>query len=196
MPGVVATAHLSEAEYLKGELNSEIKHEFVNGDVFAMAGASKNHDRIAGNVFAELRSHLKGSPCEPFGSDLKVRTPSGSYYYPDCMVVCENDDDDEYFTQTPVILVEVISRSTRKNDEQIKRLEYINIPTLKEYVLIEQDFVDVTVYRQSEDWHSTHYFLGDEITFESIGLTLAVADIYDRVVNQDMKDWLNGDKSA
>lgn len=190
MPGSVQKAFLSEADYLNGEMTSEVKHEYVNGEVFAMAGASKNHDRITGNVFSEFRGHLKGSTCEPFGSDLKVRTPSGSYRYPDCMVVCEDDKEDEYFTNSPVILVEVISRSTRKIDKQIKRLEYINLPSLKEYVVIEQDYVDVTVYRKSDDWRSTHYFLGDDITFDAIELTLSVADIYDRVENQDMAEWM------
>lgn len=138
----------------------------------------------------EFRMHLKGNTCEPFGSGMKVRKPNGSYRYPDCMVVCDNEVEEQHFVDDPLILVEVISRSTRKNDEQIKRLEYINIPGLREYVLIEQDFVDITVYRKNDDWCSTHYFLGDEVTFESIGLTLTVAEIYDRVENQDMVEWL------
>jgi Uma2 family endonuclease len=190
MPATKQTEFLSEKEYLDGEMVSDIKHEYVDGEVYAMAGASKNHERIAGNLFGEFRTHLKNSPCEPFGSDLRLRTPTGNYRYPDCMVVCEDDGLDDYYTQSPVIVVEVISRSTRKTDEQIKRLEYINIATLKEYVVIEQDFVDVTVYRRSDDWRSTHYFLGDDITFESIDLTLPVAEIYHRVVNLDMEEWL------
>lgn len=123
---------LSEADYLAGEQDSKIKHEYVDGGVYAMAGASKNHERIAGNVFRKFGNHLENSPCEPFGSDMKVRTPTGRYRYPDCMVVCDDDNADDYYTQRPVILVEVISRSTRKVDVQIKRLEYINIPTLEE----------------------------------------------------------------
>jgi Uma2 family endonuclease len=178
---------LDEKEYLDGELISDIKHEYVDGEVHAMAGASKNHDRIAGNVFRKFGNHLENSPCEPFGSDMKVRTPTGSYRYPDCMVVCADDEIDDYYTQSPVILVEVISRSTRKTDLQTKRLEYINIPTLEEYVLIEQDYVQVTVYRLSDNWRPTYYFLEDEVTFESIELTLPVAEIYHRVVNQDMQ---------
>lgn len=89
---------------------------------------------------------------------MKIRSPTGNYRYPDCMVVCEDEEPDDYYTRSPVILVEVISRSTRKVDEQTKRLEYINIPTLKEYVVIEQDYVDVAVYRLSDDWRSTHWF--------------------------------------
>jgi Uma2 family endonuclease len=186
---------ITQAEYFEGELVSEIKHEFVDGYVYAMAGASKNHERIASNINAEFVMHLKASPCESYGSDLKVKTPTGSLRYPDSMVVCEDTDESEYFTKTPTILVEVISRSTRKTDEQTKRIEYMNIPTLQEYVLIEQDYVDVTVYRKSDNWLPTHYFLGDSLTLGSIELTLSVEDIYHRVKNQDMDEWVVGKRS-
>jgi hypothetical protein len=85
---------------------------------------------------------------------------------------------------------EVISHYTRKSDKQIKRLECMNIPTLKEYVMIEQDYVDICVLRKNQHWQPSHYFLGDDISFESIDLTLPVADIYHRLVNQDKTDWL------
>ena len=181
---------ISEKEYLDGELISEIKHELVDGEVYAMAGASKNHERLAGNIYRKFGDHLEDSPCEPFSTDIKVRTSSGNYRYPDCMVVCEDDSDDEYYTDSPILLVEVISRSTRKTDEQIKRLEYINIKSLEEFVLIEQDYVDIAVFRKNQSWQPTHYFLGDTIEFESIGLSLAVETIYKRVENQDMTDFL------
>ena len=143
-----------------------------------------------GIFFAEFRSHLKGSNCESFGTDLKIKTPSGSFRYPDCMVVCSDDSENEYYTTLPKIIVEVLSRSTRKVDETAKLIEYINIPTLEEYVIIEQYVVDVTVYRKSDDWRSAHYFLGDEIHFESIDLALSVEDIYDRVQNEDVIEFL------
>jgi len=145
-------------------------------------------------MLREFNGHLKTSSYESFGSNIKVRTPTGSYRYPDCMVVCDDQTENEYYTESPTILVEVISRSTRKIDEQIKRLEYMNIPTLKEYVLIEQDFADVTVYRQSDDWRPTHYFLGDDVLFESIDLALSVEEIYHRVQNQDMEEFLEVEK--
>lgn len=189
-PDTDKSARISEDEYLAGEAISETKHEYVDGDVYAMAGASMNHERIANNFIIKCGIHLANSPCEPFGSDLKLRTPTGNYRYPDCMVVCDSTTANEVYTKTPMIVVEVISRSTRKTDEQIKRLEYMNIPGLKEYVLIEQDFVDICVLRQSQHWQPAHYFLGDDITFESIDLTLPVAELYHRVVNQDMTDWL------
>ncbi|MFT4927426.1 MAG: Uma2 family endonuclease [Phenylobacterium sp.] len=183
--------------YLEDELVRSIKHEYVNGEIFAMAGATPNHGRITGNVFGEFRTHLKGHPCEPFASDMKVKTSTGSYRYPDVMVVHKalgdnNFIDNGYVSQTPVIIVEVLSRTTRKIDERDKLMEYINIATLKEYVIIEQDVVDVTVYRKSDDWRCQHYFLGDDIHFESIDCRLAVEEIYHRVDNQDMNEFLAG----
>lgn len=180
---------MSEEAYLQGELISEIKHEYIDGAVFAMTGASKNHQRIAGNVFAELKGHLKKTPCEPFASDIKVKV-SSKFFYPDVMVVCKDESGNDYYTETPIIIVEVLSKSTRRMDETAKKFAYQTLPTLKEYVLIEQDFVDVEVCRRSEGWVSRHYFMGDSVTFESVGLTLSVADIYDRVDNDDVASFV------
>ena len=131
---------LTEQEYLEGELVSEVKYEYVDGQVYAMAGASPNHGRISGNVYRKFGNHLENATCEPYIADMKVKTSSGSYRYPDVLVVCDNDFiANGYATQTPTIIVEVLSRSTRKIDEQDKLLEYMNIPSLKEYVIIEQD---------------------------------------------------------
>ncbi|MDO8939976.1 MAG: Uma2 family endonuclease [Methylicorpusculum sp.] len=180
---------ISEQEYLDGEKLSEIKHEYIDGDVYAMAGASKNHERIAGNVFGELRSFLKGKPCEPFASDVKIKAGS-RFFYPDVMVVCDDATPNEYYTESPVIIVEVVSKSTRRIDETVKRTTYQTIPSLKELVFIEQDFVDVEVCRKSQGWISNHFFMGDEVPFESVGLTLAVEEIYARVDNEDVRTFL------
>lgn len=180
---------LSPDSYLQGELTSTTKHELIDGQVYAMAGASANHERIAGNVYRKLGNHLEGSPCEPFGSDMKVRVRD-NFYYPDVLVDCHFDESEPYYTQSPVIIVEVLSRSTRKMDEKTKLIEYLNIPSLQEYVVIEQDVADVTVYRKSDDWRSVHYFLGEEIHFDSIDFTIAVEDIYLRVQNEDVQAYL------
>lgn len=196
MPTAKNKTVITESEYLKGELTSEVKHEYNNGHVYAMAGASKNHGRITTNVLAGFHRKLAGSQCEPFGSDMKVKTPTGQFRYPDVLVTCDNTFiDNGYVTQTPLIIVEVISHSTRKIDEQIKRLEYINIPTLKEYVLIEQDYVDITIFRKSDGWQPTHYFLGEEVPFESVDVILTVEEIYHRVENEDMTELLESKKT-
>ncbi|MGZ5007521.1 MAG: Uma2 family endonuclease [Methylobacter sp.] len=180
---------ISEEAYLQGELTSEIKHEYIDGAVYAMTGASKNHQRITGNVSREFGNQLKNTPCEPFASDIKVKVGS-KFFYPDVMVVCKDDTGNDYYTENPVIIVEVLSKSTRRMDETAKKFAYQTLPTLKEYVLIEQDFVDVEVCRRSEGWISRHYFMGDSVTFESVGITLSVTDIYDRVENDDVSSFI------
>ena len=180
---------ISEEDYLEGEKTSDIKYEYIDGYVYAMSGASNNHNLIAGNVFLALANHLKKKPCRPYVSDMKVKIGS-KYFYPDVIVDCSNLTGDSYYTEQPTILVEVLSKSTRRTDETIKRMAYMQIPSLQEYVLIEQDIVDVEVIRRATGWLSEHYFLGDELTLSSINLTLSVEDIYDRVQNGDVKEWL------
>lgn len=180
---------ISEEAYLQSELFSEIKREYIDGAVYAMAGASKNHQRIIANISGEFWTQLKNMPCEPFSSDIKVKVGS-KFFYPDVMVVCKDDIGNDYYTESPVIIVEVLSTSTRRMDETAKKFAYQTLPTLQEYVLIEQDFVDVEVCRRSEGWVSRHYFMGDSVTFDSLGLTLAVTDIYARVDNDDVSSFV------
>ena len=182
--------HLISVEnYLADELSREIKHELIDGHIVMMAGASANHERISINIITEFRNHLKSSPCEPFGSDMKVKIGS-NFFYPDVMVDCHFDESKPYYTETPSIIIEVLSKSTRRTDETTKRFAYINIPSLQEYILIEQEFVDIEVIRRAEGWISKHYYLGDQVTFESIDLSLSVEEIYHRVNNEDMLEFL------
>lgn len=182
---------ISEDDYLKNELHSEIKHEFIDGCVYAMAGASDNHNKISSNVLVELKTALKkkNSACVAYIADMRLKQGS-KYYYPDVMVVCNADNKDKYNKTAPVILVEVLSDSTRKKDLTTKRFYYQNIPSLKEYVLIEQDKAEIQVCRRKEHWQSRYYYLGDEITFESIGVTISVEDIYYQVDNADVLEYL------
>ena len=180
---------ISEEDYLEGEKIAELKHEYVDGHIYAMAGAHSNHNSLALNISSEFKNHLKGKPCRAYMSDMKVRIANGSkYYYPDVLVNCPPVNG--YFTETPTIIVEVLSNSTRRIDETEKRIAYMQIETLEEYVLIAQDFVQIEVIRKSDGWKSRKYFLGDEVTFTSIGLTLSVEAIYDGVDNDDMVAWL------
>lgn len=184
-----AHTHISETEYLEGEMISDIKHEYIAGEVYAMAGASRNHQRISGNVFTALREHLRNMPCEPFAADMKVKVEN-CFFYPDVLVVCNDEQGDDYYTDKPTLIVEVLSKATRRMDKSIKLTAYKALPSLMEYVLIEQDCVDIEVFRRSTNWHSEHYFLGDDVALESIGLTVPVSDIYQRVNNEDMQDYL------
>ncbi len=176
---------MTETEYLESEQTSDTKHEYIDGQTYAMAGAGSNHNRIAVNVAGEFRNHLKGTPCETFMADMKVRL-GHDYVYPDVMVDCNPQKTDNYFADSPVVIVEVLSKSTRKTDTTVKLIRYINLPSLQEYVLIEQDIVSVQVLRKSNDWKTEYYYLGDMVSFSSIGLSLAVEEIYDRVENGEM----------
>lgn len=180
--------YLTEAEYLAAELVSEVKHEYIDGQVYAMTGASDDHARIAGNIFAECRNHLKGMPCEAFMSDIKVRLGK-DYVYPDVLVDCRDASADKYFAQAPLLIVEVLSKSTRKTDLKTKLLRYINLPSLLEYVLIDQETTCVHILRKHKHWMSEFYFLGDKVHFEAIDLTVSVEDIYDRVDNEDLREF-------
>ncbi len=180
--------YLSEEEYLATEPASALKREYIDGRVYAMAGAGYNHNCIAVNVLGEFRNHLKGTPCATFMADIKLKLGK-DYVYPDVLVDCSKMQGDDVFSTEPVIIVEVLSRSTRRTDTTTKLIRYINLPSLQEYVLIEPDIVSVQVLRRSKNWLPDYFFLGDNVSFESIGLTLPVEDLYDRVDNPDINEY-------
>jgi len=146
---------MSVDEYLVGERESDVRHEYVGGTVYAMSGASEAHNLIAGNLFAALHTHLRGGPCRVFMSDMKVRLSIARddvFYYPDLLVSCDPADADPYFKARPKVIVEVLSASTERVDRREKFLGYQRIPSLEEYVLVDQARVQITVFRRSTDW--------------------------------------------
>ncbi len=186
---------ISEQDYLEGELISDVKYEYIDGYVYAMAGASENHGLISKNILYGLEGNLrkKKSACKVLSENMKIRLSKAitGFFYPDVLVYCnKHKDDTEYYKHLPIILVEVLSKSTRKNDLSTKKMYYFNIPSLEEYVVIEQDLCEIQVFRKSDGWQSTVYFLGDEINFESIDVTLSVEDIYYQVDNHDINTFL------
>ena len=180
---------MSEQAYLDGELLSDIRHEYIEGEVYAMVGAHKYHNQIVMTVSNVFYNHLLGKPCQPYASDMKVKIDR-KYFYPDVMVDCSQVDAD-YYIEQPSIIVEVLSKSTRQHDKTVKRLAYFQIASLKEYVLIEQDFVEIEFWSRDENnyWQQSVYYLGDDIHFQSIDLTVSVEDIYRQVKNADMLAW-------
>lgn len=187
MPIAKEPNFVSEADYLAGELIADFKNEYLNGHIYAMAEENANHNLLTGNILTALYLHLKGEPLQTYALRMKIKV-GDNYFYPDIFV--DRSNVDGYFTETPTLIVEVLSKSTRRMDETTKRLLYLQIPTLLEYILVEQDIVRIEVARRSEGWQPMRYFLGDEIVFESVGLTLQVEDIYERVNNEDMREWL------
>ena len=145
MPTAAETAtRITEQDYLEGEKSSKVRHEYIDGQVYAMAGASKRHSEIAVNISTALRIASRRSPCRVYSSDVKVRLAEHrSYYYPDVIVGCEEDEANDYYLEKPCLIVEVLSQTTAKRDRSEKLLAYMNIPTLRAYLLVEQDQPEV-----------------------------------------------------
>ena len=186
---------ISEDAYFELEKRTDTRHEYIDGYVYAMVGGSFNHSRITRNVARAMEIHLKGRSCEVFSESTKVKIPlaygsESRYLYPDVVVDCSIEKAEGHMLTTPVIVVEVLSKSTHYSDKVTKRHIYQQIPTLQEYVLIEQDVVEVVVRRRRSNWNAEEFFLGDSVTFEHIGLTLTVEEIYDRIDNEEMIEWL------
>lgn len=174
---------MTAEEYLAFELNSDSRHEFIDGQIFAMTGASESHNLIALNFASEIRSQLRkgDSPCKTVVSDMKVKV-ANKFFYPDVLVFCDQNDSYDYYKESPKLIIEVLSNTTRKLDQTTKFLAYVNIPSLEEYVLVEQDFMEVSVFRRSDNWKATRYFEGEVVMLQSIGATISVAEIYYQVI--------------
>ena len=182
-------------DYLEGELHSKIKQEYIDGQVYAMAGASTNHNRIVANILSALHAKLRKTPCEPLASNMKVQV-SDDFYYPDVLVVCNHQGNDFGVTDAPILIVEVLSKATRKIDKTQKRQAYQSLASLQECVVIEQDFVDVKICRRKNHWQSEHYFIGDELHLETIDCRIPVEMIYERVENEDVLNYLQQQASS
>ena len=174
---------ISVAEYLAGERESAIRHEYVQGEVYAFAGASDRHNRIAGNIYAQLSAHLIKDPCEPFISDMKLKVSAEVFYYPDVVVTCDPPGGDAYYRSEPHLIVEVISPSTERIDRHEKMLAYKNVPTLQEYVLVMQDEMHVEIHRRlDESWEvETFDNETDTLRLTSVDLNLKLSEIYRNV---------------
>lgn len=175
--------YISPEAYLIAENDhpNGIKYEYVNGQIYAMAGASRAHNIISGEMFALLRNHLKGSPCRAYLSDMKVgiQTADGHYfYYPDIQVSCQTENN-RYFNTAPCLIIEVLSESTARIDRYEKLIAYKLIPSLQEYVLCSQETPLVEIYRRSKQWQVEHFLTGQAFTLESVGLTITVGEIYE-----------------
>src|ERR1700704_4212609 len=181
-------SYVSPEEYLRLERQSESKSEDVNGEIFAMTGASRKHNLVAGNIFGELRQQLKGRQCEAYMGDMRVKvTATGLYTYPDVVVVCgEPKFEDEYVDTllNPTLLVEVLSQSTERYDRIAKSSYYRTLDALAEHLLVAQDEVRLEQYfkQPNGQWllfESTS--LDGVVKLPSINCSLALRDVYDKV---------------
>jgi len=177
---------ISPEDYLEGELQAATKHEYLSGVVYAMAGGRNVHSQIGGNTFLSLGTRLRGKKCQPFNSDTKIRLrlPVGlRFYYPDVQVVCEPNGPTDTYQDHPVVVVEVISESTRRTDEGEKLQGYCSLPSLENYLLVESERALVIGYRRTPDGfvREVHPGLDAVIALPTIGCELPLAEIYERV---------------
>lgn len=171
---------LSEDDYLAGEMLADVRHEFVNGDVYLMAGGSANHNRVAGNLYARLLSSAVQT-CSPFIGDMKLRLNSGStFYYPDVMLVCDASDNEPYFKTSPCMVAEVLSRSTELTDRREKWAAYQKLQSLREYVLLAQDRAHIEVYQRVNvrHWGMTVLGVEDTLVLSCGDVSVPVRDLY------------------
>lgn len=180
----ISDKRITRDEYLQGELCSEIRHEFVAGNVYAMSGGTMGHQRVAQNFLRLAGNELTGKSCFPTGSAFEVRVTLESgedaFYYPDGMIICETIPNDALFTDSPTVVLEVLSPSTRRIDETQKLRDYLTIPSLQTYVMAEQDAPFLTIYRRDTNGFRREVIGGLEamLSLPEVGLRIPLAEIY------------------
>lgn len=178
---------LTVNDYLGGEELAATKHEYIAGAVHAMAGATNRHNIIAGNAYAASHFKLRGKKCRPFNSDTKVRLEYQGrtrFYYPDAMVVCDLNPEDDHFQQSPVVILEVLSKSTWRTDFGEKKEAYLALPSLRVLLFVESEKMGVTVWRRDDygGFQGERYDSADEVVdLPEIGVELPLAELYEGV---------------
>jgi Uma2 family endonuclease len=177
---------VSVEDYLADEQASDIKHEYLGGYVYAMAGARTVHNQIATNATIAIGNQLRGKKCQVFSSDMKVRAhlPTHTrFYYPDGMVVCNPNGPETLFQDHPVIVFEVLSPGTRRVDEGEKRDTYLSISSLQQYLLVETEVARVVSYTRGDAGFTPEVYesLDAVVPLPAIAAELPLADLYERV---------------
>ncbi|MEL6940256.1 MAG: Uma2 family endonuclease [Cyanobacteria bacterium J06598_1] len=177
--------YMTADEYLAWESRQETRHEYCDGQVFAMAGGTKDHDKLAYNFRRALENRVDEQGCEMTGSDVKVMVNDGRFYrYPDLAVSCdERDRQHETFYEFPRLIVEVLSSSTEKIDRGDKFQDYIQIPTLEEYVLVSTKRMQIECFRRGEGrmWLYFAYREGETVEIASMGVEFPIEQLYKNV---------------
>jgi Uma2 family endonuclease len=175
---------LTPEEYLQLEEKSPIKHEYIDGQVYAMAGTTDTHNLVAGNLYTIIRNHLRGSNCRVYFADVKVRLEKRNhFYYPDIIVTCDDRDrETATYKSYPKLIIEVLSDSTEAFDRGDKFNDYQTLDSLEEYVLVNSKHQRVETFRRGEQglWILQTY-QGESFSLESINLTASFSDLYEDV---------------
>ena len=177
---------LTTEEYLQLEAASDIKHEYIDGEIYAMAGATDTHVTIALNMAILLRGHLQGSDCRVYISDMKVKIETKNrFFYPDVMVTCDTQDrENSTYKQFPRLIIEVLSDSTEAFDRGDKFADYQLLPSLQEYVLINTRKARIECFRRTDEglWLLQFYELEDsQFALTSVDFTGQISDVYEQV---------------
>lgn len=185
MVAIKQANYFSPEDYLEAEKSSLVKHEYHNGDVYAMAGASDEHVTIGINITSLLRSSLRGGNCRTYGSDMKVQIDAvNHYYYPDVMVSCDQRDREfKYFKKYPTLIIEILSESTEAKDRGKKFEHYRYLETLQEYVLVSQTQQQIEVFRKNKSglWVLHPFGEGDEVNLISLDMRFSIESLYEDV---------------
>lgn len=180
----LANHPISRDEYLQGELGSEIRHEYVAGSVYAMSGGTLNHQRIAGNFERLSKDQLTGDASFPIGSGFKLQVRLGrgeeGFYYPDGMIICVPVSGDALFTDSPSVILEVLSPTTRRNDEVQKFRDYLTIPTLGTYILAETESPFLTLHRRDGTGFRRETLSGPDaiLNIPEAGISIPLGELY------------------
>lgn len=185
MNAAAQTSFLTVQEYLEGEEQSEVRHEYIGGVAYAMAGGTLRHNEIAGSIYMALRTGLRGSRCRASFADVKVQLNINGrdiFYYPDVFVTCGTQQPTAHISSEPCLIVEVLSETTESTDRREKFWNYIQIETLEEYILVAQDRIEVTLFRRSNQWQPEIFTsIQDSIALSSVSISLAVKAIYEGI---------------
>lgn len=175
-------------EYLELENAAIEKHEYYKGEIFAMSGPKVPHNIISKNLLGGLFGKLKGKKCQPYGSDLRIHIPSNTLFtYPDISIICGEIitlNNDDWNALNPTVLIEILSPSTKNCDRGEKFKLYRDIPTLKEYILVDSESIHVEVFRLNEKnhWELEEYnSLSDQIPVKAIGESILLSEVYEGV---------------
>ncbi len=181
----LTTDYLDLEDYLQWEEQQEEKHEYINGTIYAMAGATENHVSITTNCTTIIWSHLRGRKCKIFPSDMRVNIAAKKiYYYPDLLVTCDDRDRlTKNYKSYPCLIIEVLSNSTEAKDRGVKFANYQTIESLQEYVLINQQEQRIEVFRRSDRkfWILQTYTAGEDVELKTINLTIPISSIYEDI---------------
>ncbi len=183
MPQLASYPHLSVEDYLASEDGGEVRHEYIDGQLYAMTGASDRHGLITLNIATYLRPLLRGTPCQLFANDMKVRlkiSQQDIFYYPDLLLSCDPTDRETYYRSKPCLLVEVLSDSTARLDSREKRFAYQTLPSLREYLLVSQTHREVQMFCRQEEWVLETCRAG-QVRLDCLGFELPLDLIYEDV---------------